>query len=72
MTIKDIQISNNKKKQLLACVADQTIFFQDENGDIVVDTQAYKTLKEQLQAAPIEELLQLEDLETLADYVVFQ
>ena len=72
MSIKDIPISNNKKKQLLNCISDQTIFFQDENGDIVVDTQAYKALKEQLQAAPIEELLQLDDLETLADYVVFQ
>ena len=72
MSIKDISISNNKKKQLLGCVKDQSIFFQDENGDIVVDTQAYKALKEQLQESPIEELLELEDLETLADYVVFQ
>lgn len=72
MSIKDIPLSNNQKKRLLACVKDQSIFFQDENGDIVVDTQAYKALKERLQQSPIEELLKLDDLETLADYVVFQ
>ncbi|MCW7555433.1 hypothetical protein NX722_22970 [Endozoicomonas gorgoniicola] len=72
MSIKDIPLSNNQKKRLLACVKDQSIFFQDENGDIVVDTQAYKALKESLQQSPIEELLKLDDLETLADYVVFQ
>ena len=72
MSIKDIPLSNNQKKRLLACVKDQSIFFQDENGDIVVDTQAYKALKEHLQQSPIEELLKLDDLETLADYVVFQ
>lgn len=72
MNIKDISISNNKKKQLLACVKDQSIFFQDENGDIVVDTKAYKDLKDRTQQSPIEELLELGDLETLADYVVFQ
>ncbi|MET4692229.1 hypothetical protein [Endozoicomonas lisbonensis] len=72
MSIKDIPLSNNQKKRLLACVKDQSIFFQDENGDIVVDTQAYKVLKERLQQSPIEELLKLDDLETLADYVVFQ
>ena len=72
MNIKDIPISNNQKKKLLACVKDQSIFFQDENGDIVVDTQAYKALKDNLQQSPIEELLKLNDLESLADYVVFQ
>lgn len=72
MNIKDISISNNKKKQILAAVTDPAVIFQEENGDIVIDTKAYEKLKEETGKAPIEELLELEALETIADYVVFQ
>ena len=72
MNIKELFISNNKKKQLLVAISNETVMFQDENGDVVVDTQAYKALKEKTNQAPIEEILEMEELEKLADYIVFQ
>lgn len=72
MSIKEISISNNKKKQILAAISDETVLFQEESGDVVVNTQAYKELKEETSKAPIEEILEVEDIENLADYVVFQ
>ena len=72
MSIKEISISNNKKKQILAAISDEAVMFQEENGDVVVNTQAYKALKEEAGQAPIEEILEVEDIENMADYVVFQ
>ena len=72
MNIKDIPVSNNKKKQILTTINDHAVAFQDENGDVVVDSKAYLTFKEAKGTAPIEELLELPDLETLGDYIVFQ
>ncbi|WP_422136220.1 hypothetical protein [Endozoicomonas sp. ALD040] len=72
MNIKDISISNNKKKQILSAISDHSVLFQEENGDIVVDTRAYQTYKEEKGQAPIEEIAELDSLEELADYVVFQ
>ena len=72
MNIKDIAISNNKKKQILSAVTDHTVIFQEENGDVVVDTKAYQAFKEEKGSAPIEEILDVPALEDQADYVVFQ
>ena len=72
MNIKEISISNNKKKQILAAISDETVMFQEENGDVVVNTEMYKLLKEESGKAPIEEILEVEDIENIADYVVFQ
>lgn len=72
MNIKEISVSNNKKKQILAAISDETVMFQEENGDVVVNTEMYKLLKEQTGKAPLEEILEVEAIETMADYVVFQ
>lgn len=72
MNIKDISISNNRKKQIIAAVTDESVLIQEDNGDLVVDTQAYRQLKETTGASPIEDILDIEALESLADYVVFQ
>ena len=72
MNIKEISISNNKKKQILAAISDEAVMFQDENGDVVVNTETYLQLKDETGKAPIEEILEVEALETMADYVVFQ
>ncbi|KEQ16529.1 hypothetical protein [Endozoicomonas numazuensis] len=72
MNIKDISISNNKKKQILSAISNHSVLFQEESGDIVVNTKAYQTYKEEKGQAPIEEITGLESLEDLADYIVFQ
>ncbi len=72
MNIKDIAISNNKKKQILSAVTDNSVIIQEENGDLVVDTKAYLAFKEEKGKAPIEEILEMGALEEQADYVVFQ
>ncbi len=72
MNMIEISISNSKKKSILASITDPDVLFQDENGDLVVKTQAYKELKERTGKAFLEELLELDQLESLAEYVVFQ
>ena len=72
MNVKDISISNNRKKQIIAAIKDESVLIQEENGDLVIDTQAYRQLKEAKGTAPVEDILDMEELETVADYVVFQ
>ena len=72
MNIKEISISNNKKKQIRASVSDESVLFIDENGDVVVNVEAYKNWKEQTGKSPIEEIVELDNLDTLGDYLVFQ
>ena len=72
MNIKDISISNNRKKQIIAAIKDESVLVQEDNGDLVIDTQAYRQLKEATGTSPVEDILDMEKLETVADYVVFQ
>ena len=76
MSIQDISITNNQKKSLLKAIKDPQILVQEENGDLVVNVQAYIALKNNIAykntgAEPIEELLGSDTLDFSAEYFVF-
>jgi len=72
MSIQEISVSNNQKKSLLKAVKDQQVLFQDDNGDLVVNVEAYEEWKELKGKGsdPIEEIVE-EALDYDSEYFVF-
>lgn len=76
MRIQDISITNNQKKLLLKAIKDPQILVQEENGDLVVNVEAYLALKNNIAykntgAEPIEEVIGADELDFSAEYFVF-
>jgi len=72
MSIQEISVSNNQKKSLLKAVKDEQVLFQDDNGDLVVNVEAYEEWKELKGKGgdPIEEIVG-EALDYDSEYFVF-
>jgi hypothetical protein len=70
MRIQEIMISNNKKK-LLKSITDNDVIYKEDNGDIVVNVEAYQNLKQDSNSAPIETMLDDDTLDFDNEYFVF-
>ncbi len=71
MNIQEIVLSHNQKKKLLKSIDEKTVIFQDDNGDIVVNVEAYLSLKQNSDSAPIEKLIGEEVLDFDSEYFLF-
>ena len=57
MSIQKIAITNNQKKKVLKALDDERIVFKDDNGDIVINREAYQQFKQDNSSAPIEAIV---------------
>ncbi len=71
MSIQEIAVSNNQKKNILLVVKKQSIVFQDDNGDVVVNVEAYQAFKKGKDPAPIEHIVGTDVLDYSAEYFIF-
>ena len=71
MNIQEITISNNQRKQLLRNEQLESVLFEDDNGDLIVNAAAYQELKSQLNPPPLEAILGDEALDFNAEFFVF-
>ena len=71
MSIQEIPLSHNQKKKLLKTINSDNVVFRDENGDVVVSVEAYLSLKESTDRAPIEALVGDDILDYDSQYFIF-
>jgi hypothetical protein len=71
MSIQEIAVSNSQKKKLLKLSKLEKVFFQEENGDLVVDVTAYQALKDNLESASIESVIDENKLDYSVSYFIF-
>ena len=71
MIIQEIALSHNQKKKLLKAINDENVVFKDDNGDVVVNVEAYQQLKQGTNSAPIEAIIGDEILDFDSQYFVF-
>ena len=71
MRIQEIMISNNNNKKLLKSITDNDVIYKEDNGDIVVNVEAYQNLKQDSNSAPIETMLDDDTLDFDNEYFVF-
>ena len=71
MSIQEIALSHNKKKKLLKAINNDNVAFRDDNGDIVVSVEAYLTLKQSNDYAPIETIVDEDILDYDSQYFIF-
>ena len=71
MSIQQISLSNSQKKKLLRSELIESVLFQDDNQDLVVNAIAYKSLKESLDESPIEAIVGKNVLNQDVEYFVF-
>ena len=45
MSIQEITLPNNQKKKLQKGITQESVLFQDDNGDLVVNVEAYQEFK---------------------------
>ena len=57
MSIQEIAISNSQMKKLLKLTELEEVLFQDENGDLVVNVNAYQALKDDIEPISIETVI---------------
>ncbi|MEP4485099.1 hypothetical protein [Marinobacter alexandrii] len=72
MSIQDIAVSHNIRKKLLRAVKDEAVLFQDDDGAVVVDVARYEDLKADTGTEPLEDLLGEVELDTGAEFFVFE
>ena len=71
MSIQEVTLSHNQKKKLLKAVKDETIMFEDDNKDIVLDVAAYLDFKANLDEDPVESILGKDALDMTMEYIIF-
>lgn len=71
MKIQELAISNNQKKKLLRLLPDESVLFQDDNGDLVVNVAAYKAIQRNQRAVTIEDIVGQDILNFDCEYFVF-
>jgi len=74
MSIQEIGVTNNQRKQLLRAIKNEDVLFTDDNGDLVVNVAAYLVFKETLKprdADPIEVTIGVENLNFDSEFFVF-
>lgn len=71
MSIQEATLSHNQKKKLLKAIKDESVLFQEDNGDIVINVAAYLSLKEDTGSAPLEEIVGDELMDLKMQYIIF-
>jgi hypothetical protein len=71
MNIQEIAITSNVRKKIQKAVKNTSIIFEDENGDIVVNVEAYVGNTEHTQRYPLEEILGEDVFNYDAEFWVF-
>lgn len=71
MSIQEIALSQNQKKKLPKAIKDESVLFEDDNGDIVLDVVAYLNFKKDRDTAPIEAILGNDVLDLAMQYIIF-
>ncbi len=68
--IQYIPLSQRQKKKVLKSINDDSVIYQDENGDLIVSAVAYEHLKLLKGLSPIEDALKDTVLDADAKYYV--
>ena len=71
MSIKEVEISHNQKKKLLKSLINDSVFFKDDNGDVVVNVENYLALQKGSDADAIETIIGDNILDFNNKYFVF-
>lgn len=71
MNIQEIAITSNVRKKIQKAVKNTSIIFEDENGDIVVNVEAYVANTEHTERYPLEDILGEDALDYDAEFWVF-
>jgi hypothetical protein len=71
MNIQEISLSNNQKKKLQRLLPDESVLFQDDNGDLVVNVAAYMAIQRNQRAATIEDIVGKDILDFDSEFFVF-
>lgn len=73
MSIQEISVTNNQKKQLNKAIQNESVLFQDDNQDLVVNVAAYIQYRDGLNSdvAPIEDIVGQDNLNFDAEFFVF-
>ena len=71
MSIQDIAVSNGQKKSLLKAIADDSIAVHEDEGDMVINVQAYLAKYPKLAESPVFQIVENEKFDTEAEYWVF-
>lgn len=71
MNIQEISVSNNLRKKIGHCIKDETIIQIDENGDVIVNVEAYQKYKNEYSKTPIEDILGQQKLDFNCEFFFF-
>jgi hypothetical protein len=71
MSIQDIAVSNGQKKSLLKAINDVSIALQEDEGEVIVNTQAYIAKYPKLAESPVYQIVENETFDTDVEYWVF-
>ncbi len=71
MNIQEIAITSNVRKKIQKAVKNTSIIFEDENGDIVVNVEAYTSNTAHTERYPLEDILGEDTLDYDAEFWVF-
>jgi len=71
MNIQEISVSNNLRKKLAHSIDDQNIVQVDDNGDVIVNVEAYSAFKKDQRKTPIEDILEGQQLDFSCEFFLF-
>ncbi len=71
MNIQEIAITSNVRKKIQKAVKNTSIIFEDENGDIVINVEAYVANTEHTERYPLEDIVGEDALDYDAEFWVF-
>ncbi|NRA60438.1 MAG: hypothetical protein HRU25_05910 [Psychrobium sp.] len=71
MNIQDITVSNNQRKKIIACIRDDNVLQQDENGEVIIRVEAYIEFSNRIKKYPLEEIVGEDALDFTVEYLVF-
>lgn len=71
MSIQEISLSNNQKKALQKALKKSKALIEEENGDLVLDQEAYFAWCDETGKYPLEDVLPEEDFNDEAEFIVF-
>lgn len=71
MSIQEISVSNNQRKKLSHIIDDQNIVQTDENGDVIINVDAYRAYKKLSKKTPVEDILDDVSLDFNSEYFFF-
>jgi hypothetical protein len=71
MSVQEISVTNNQKKQILKTVKKASIVFQEENGDVVLNVDAYIEFMEDKEKDPVTDIFGEGVVDLDNEYVVF-